>query len=590
MPQPEVIARALSRTRGAGTGEHSSDEVREFLQKRVAGFALLIAGVFALFLTWRSVAIVVESQVQGHNADLNALPAMGGQVAFFLAIWLYCRRRPRSMRTLLAIDVGATLIGCTAVCLMPYRIPYHVRPDYIALLALTYVVMIRAIFIPSTARRTALIAAAVAPVLLINMFFAHQGGHNPADYTAQVHEMVRDAPRTWAVRWTVIDAVWWIAATTVSTLTSHVFYGLRKEVSDARRLGQYTLHEVLGEGGMGVVYRASHALLRRPTAVKLLPPENLGEESVRRFEREVQLTAALTHPNTIAVYDFGRSPDGAFYYAMEFLDGASLDRVVKAGGALPAARVIHILEQVAGALAEAHGIGLIHRDVKPANILLTEQGGVPDVAKILDFGLVKDIAGVSETGATIQALSRADSIAGTPQYMSPEAITTPDKVDARTDIYALGAVAYFLLAGVEVFKGRTAVEVCSHHLHTEPLPPGQRVDRTSTQPVPADLEALVLRCLAKMPSARPTSARALRAELAALADAGRWSEEDARAWWSEHIAGLRAAATPDKPPTGTEATLAVDLEQRGEGDLLTLRERPVRASADGDGPRGTSPS
>ncbi|HEU5055558.1 MAG TPA: serine/threonine-protein kinase [Kofleriaceae bacterium] len=575
MQQPDVIARALSRTRGAPTGEHTSDEVREFLQKRVAGFGLVIACVFGLFLVWRSVAIVVESQVQGHRADLSALPALAGEVGFFLAVWLYCRRRPRSMRTLLAIDVGATLIGCAAVSLMPYRIPYHVRPDYIALLALTYVVMIRAIFIPSTARRTALIAIAVAPVLLVNMFFAHQGGHNPADYTAAVHEMVHDSPRAWAVRWTVIDAVWWTAATVVSTLTSHVFYGLRKEVSDARRLGQYTLHEVLGQGGMGTVYRASHALLRRPTAVKLLPPENIGEESVLRFEREVQLTARLTHPNTVRIFDYGRTAERVFYYAMEYLDGASLDRVVKVGGAMPAARVIHILQQVAGALAEAHGIGLIHRDIKPANILLTEQGGIPDVAKILDFGLVKEIGGTSEDGATVSPLTRSDSIAGTPQYMSPEAISTPHKVDARTDIYALGAVAYFLVSGVEVFKGRTTVEICSHHLHTEPLPPGQRVDRTTTQPVPRDLEALILRCLAKMPSARPGSARALRAELDALADAGRWTEEDARAWWSQHGATLRQAATPDKPPTGSEATLEIDLGRRSEAELVTVRERRV---------------
>jgi len=574
VPQLDVIARALSRTKVSGPGgEHTSDEVREFLQKRVAGFARLVGTVFALFLVWRSVSIVVESQVQGHRADLRALPGLAGEVAFFLAIWLYCRRRPRSLRTLHIIDTAGILISCTAVSLMPYRIPYHVRPDYIALLALTYVVMVRAIYIPSTARRTALLALAIAPILLVNMYFAHRNGHNPADYAAAVHEVVYDSPGTWAIKWTVIDGVWWTAATLVSTMTSQVFYGLRREVSDAKRLGQYTLHEVLGQGGMGVVYRASHALLRRPTAIKLLPPDNIGEESVARFEREVQLTARLTHPNTVRIFDYGRTPERVFYYAMEYLEGAGLDRVIKVGGAMPAARVIHILDQVAGALAEAHGIGLIHRDIKPANILLTEQGGIPDVAKILDFGLVKDIGGATAEGATLQALSRADSIAGTPQYMSPEAITTPENLDARTDIYALGAVGYFLVSGVEVFKGRTTLEVCSHHLHTEPLPPGQRVDRTATAPVPPDLEALILRCLAKMPSARPASARALRTELAALGDAGGWSEEDARGWWSQHGPTLRQAKAGERQPTGSEATLAIDLDRRR--DTATVRERKV---------------
>jgi eukaryotic-like serine/threonine-protein kinase len=574
--QLDVIARALSRTRASGSaGEHTSDEVREFLQRRMAGFALLIGCVFAMFLVWRIGMVLFERLIQGRAPDLKALPPLAGEVAFFLGISVWCRRGKRSVRALHVVDTACILIGGTAVALMPYRIPYPVRPDYIALLALSYVVMTRAIYIPSTARRTALLAIALAPILLVNLYLAHLHGHDPAHYTAAADLTVRDTPRAWAIRWTVIDGVWWAAATLVSTMTSRVFYGLRKEVSDARRLGQYTLHEVLGQGGMGIVYRASHALLRRPTAIKLLPSDNLGEESVARFEREVQLTARLSHPNTIRIFDYGRTSEGVFYYAMEYLDGVSLDRAVKLTGAMPAARVISILEQVAGALSEAHGVGLIHRDIKPANIILTEQGGVPDVAKILDFGLVKDVGGATEDGATLEALSQADSIAGTPQYMSPEAITTPDKLDARTDIYALGAVGYFLVSGVEVFKGRTTLEVCSHHLHTEPLPPGQRVDRTSTHPVPADLEALILRCLAKTPSARPPSARQLRAELAALADAGRWSEEDARGWWSEHREPLRrAAAGAAREPSASAATVEIDLDRRSDAPS-TIRERRV---------------
>src|SRR6185503_3012449 len=211
------------------------------------------------------------------------------------------------------------------------------------------------------------------------------------------------------------------------------------EVRDARRLGRYTLLEKIGEGGMGAVYSVRHAMLRRPTAMKLLPPQKFGAQNVARFEREVQLTARLTHPNTIRIFDYGRTPDGIFYYAMEYLDGANLAEVIAEGGPMPAGRVIHILDQVAGALTEAHGIGLIHRDVKPANIILTEQGGVPDVAKILDFGLVKEMG---ETGA--DPLTHADTLTGTPMYMSPEAIAAPDQVDARADLYALGAVGYYL--------------------------------------------------------------------------------------------------------------------------------------------------
>jgi serine/threonine-protein kinase len=318
-----------------------------------------------------------------------------------------------------------------------------------------------------------------------------------------------------------------------TTVVSHIVFGLRAEVRRARRLGQYLLESKLGEGGMGVVYRAHHGMMRRPTAVKLLKTDQTSETSLKRFEREVQLTARLTHPHTITIFDYGRTPEGLFYYAMELLDGASLERVVGVGGALPAARVVHVLYHVAGALTEAHEVGLIHRDIKPANIILCRQGGVYDFPKVVDFGLVKDLEEVGGVG-----LTRADTLAGTPLYLSPEAVTAPDRVDARSDLYSLGAVGYFALTGTNVFSGKTLVEVCSHHLHTPPEPPSARLGRD----VPDDLERLLLQCLQKDPAKRPPGAHELMCQLEACADFGGWTGDEAREWWSQH--GPQVAETP----------------------------------------------
>src|SRR5262249_38862901 len=236
-------------------------------------------------------------------------------------------------------------------------------------------VVTRAVVCPSSGRRAFVLGVlAGLPLLVVSAVVFSRAGHHPA----------------WTAMRTVWSGLWLVGAVVVATLTSRVIYGLRQEVREARQLGQYTLEEKVGEGGMGTVYRARHAMVRRPTAVNLLPAARAGGDRLERFEREVQLTSRLTHPNTVAIFDYGRTADGVFYYAMEYLDGLNLDDVVRVGGALPAGRVVHVLRQVAGALVEAHGVGLIHRDIKPANIILLAERGAPaDVAKVVDFGLVK---------------------------------------------------------------------------------------------------------------------------------------------------------------------------------------------------------
>jgi serine/threonine-protein kinase len=306
---------------------------------------------------------------------------------------------------------------------------------------------------------------------------------------------------------------------------------------------------------MGVVYKARHSMLRRPTAVKLLPPERAGEHNLQRFEREVQLTSLLTHPNTIAIYDFGRTPDGIFYYAMEYLDGVDLEFLVEKNGALDASRTIHILMQVAGALEEAHGIGLIHRDIKPANIILCERGATPDVAKVLDFGLVKRIEGTSDD--TLK--SAVNTITGTPLYLAPEAILTPDKVDGRSDLYALGCVGYWLLTGAHVFDAATVVEICGMHVHTAPTPPSARLGRA----VPADLEGAIMRCLAKSADQRPKDASALFDELRMCAETTPWNVTAARRWWSESGRQLKKGVGEIPPDAALhKRTMAIDLRKR----------------------------
>jgi len=320
---------------------------------------------------------------------------------------------------------------------------------------------------------------------------------------------------------------------------------LRAAVLEAKQLGQYTLEEKLGQGGMGTVYRARHAMLRRPTAVKLLDVANMTDLAIARFEREVQMTSVLTHPNTVAIYDYGRTPEGVFYYAMEFLDGTNLDDLVRQYGPLPEARVVYLLKQVCGALAEAHAAGLVHRDVKPANVFLTRRGGLHDFVKVLDFGLVK-VADAREAH-----LTSANTVTGTPLYLSPEGISQPDSVGPPADVYALGAVAYFLLVGQPVFDGKSVVEICMKHMNKEPTPPSSR-----GAVVGPELEQLLLRCLAKSPDSRPQNAGALLAALEECPVSGKWTATLAASWWANPPAPVTVRET-GPPLTQVVSTPAV---------------------------------
>jgi serine/threonine-protein kinase len=322
--------------------------------------------------------------------------------------------------------------------------------------------------------------------------------------------------------------VWTGFGAVLAVFGSHHIAILRQQASAMRELGQYRLKKRLGAGGMGEVYLAEHRLLRRPCAVKLIRPERLGDPSSRRrFEDEVQATAALTHPNTVEIYDYGHADDGTFYYVMEYLPGLSLADLVRRYGPLPPGRVVFLLRQVCEALREAHAVGLIHRDVKPGNIIACLRGGVQDVAKLLDFGLVQTGGGRSMgEDATLER-----GIAGTPAYLSPEQAAGQERLDARSDLYSLGAVAFFLLTAQPPFVRGNVLQVLAAH-RSEPA----RFPTQSKEQLPTDLQVVVLRCLAKNPADRFADVESLEQALAACGCAGSWTRETAARWWQEQAA------------------------------------------------------
>jgi serine/threonine-protein kinase len=312
-------------------------------------------------------------------------------------------------------------------------------------------------------------------------------------------------------------------AALLATAGSYLLSGLRTDLHEARKFGQYRLLRKIGSGGMGDVYLAEHSLLKRPCALKLIRPEaGTDANALARFEREVQSTARLAHHNTIAIYDYGHTNDGTFYYVMEYLRGMSLADIIRNDGPLPAGRVIFLFRQVCAGLAEAHDKGLVHRDLKPANLFVAMHGGEADVAKVLDFGLVKV---TKDPGAA--TLTAEMTVSGTPLYMAPEQAMADRTLDARADIYALGAMMYAALTGRPPFFGDSPFAVMMAHARDPVIPPA-----TVRPGVPEDLETVVLRCLAKKREERFPTVRALSEALAACKSASEWGPNRSQAWWA----------------------------------------------------------
>jgi hypothetical protein len=516
-------------------------EAARDLQDRLGRFA---AALFVIAAVMAAASIGSHVATHGETSESGGLLHQLVHVAALgpaLGVWLRCRGKDLSTAVLEAIDAGLTISICLLFALLGLSASASLSVGFSVVLALTYTLVGRSILVVSSFRRTLWISAlGMVPAVV---YFARQGVSAAFGQSALSGQI-----------FVTFGTLWCVFAVLAAAVNSRQLYGLRAQIREIRKLGQYTLEEKIGEGGMGTVYRASHAMLRRPAAIKLLSKQGASAQDQARFEREVQLTSRLAHPNTISIFDYGHSADGVFYYVMEYLDGFDLERLVNEEGPLEPARVIHILAQVCGSLGESHALGLIHRDIKPANIVLTERIDEPDIVKVVDFGLVKALEKNTED-------SRAGTLTGTPLYLAPEAILNPEMVDARTDIYALGAVAYFLLAGRNVFEAETVVGVLSMHLTMAPDPPSEQLGK----PLPPDLERLVLQCLAKERGERPASAAALAAALLACRDAPRYDKAAATAWWQERGPKLRARA--GHRVTGSSATLAIDLRDRQNTSL-----------------------
>lgn len=506
-------------------GRTTPVDLPPLLRRRLIIVAALVAvasGFFSGFRALQPAELAYFTASAGGRLMLGAEVALCGValgIAFALWRWphWWTLRRLRAVEYVLVGGLAGYIGWTQLFAFAGERVAPHAASEPYLIRLVTESLAIRwavaivgmSTLIPETLRRNALIVG--AQVLIALTLTTVLATTDPV-YASRAPFMIG------------LMALWLALAGTIAIFGAAKLQELRREVAEARRLGQYQLVRRIGIGGMGEVHLAEHLLLKQPVAVKLIRPERAGDPgALTRFEREVRATAQLTHWNTVRIYDYGFTADGTFYYVMEYLDGLTLDQLVQQFGPLPPARAIHILRQVCAALREAHRMQLVHRDVKPANIMLCQRGGEHDVAKLLDFGLVRG------AGPTVETTLASHHVLGTPGYMSPEQAQGREPLDARTDIYALGATAYLMLTGVPAIARGQAVQMLIAQA-TTPVQPLRR----HVPELPVDLEAVVLRCLELEPARRFASAAHLDEALAACADAGGWLPEDGERWWRTH--------------------------------------------------------
>jgi eukaryotic-like serine/threonine-protein kinase len=502
--------------------QQTISELTAAVRARLRELAAVYILILAASTLW-SRGVLGRDDVTIARLDGAIILALVGLIALLRS------RGPISLTSLQALELGMVGLLAGRVTFVEYRLMLRfsqlgdmmTAPMVLknAVLLTAVLILTYGLYAPNTWRRAALVAGPLALLPFATLWVLAL--QHPAAM-AWLWEGWLDS-RTPRALLFGFDALILAILAIGSAYGARTIFRLRREVVEARQFGQYRLKRQIGAGGMSEVYLAEHQLLKRPCAVKLVRPGVTDPRALQRFEREVRLTARLSHPNTVEIYDYGRTEDGTYYCVMEYLKGLSLAELVNRRGPLPPGRVVFLLRQVCGSLSEAHTIGLIHRDIKPSNIFAARPGGLGDVAKLLDFGLVLPAGIFSDA-----TLTGERQIVGTPQYMSPEQAKGGHELDGRSDIYSLGAVAYYLLTGRPPFQASERTAVLIAHAR-DPVEPPSRI----RPGIPEDLERVVLRCLAKPPGQRFPDAEALEQALGACACARDWDQGRAAQWWQD---------------------------------------------------------